>query len=32
MDPRKKNPAEELMMVSKYSDLADPILADNWLV
>lgn len=32
MDPRKKNSAKELMMVSKYSDLTDPTLADNWLV
>ena len=30
MYPRKKNSAEELMVVSEYSDLTDPILADNW--
>ena len=28
----KKDSAEKLMMVSKYSDLADPTLADNWVV
>ena len=32
MYPRKKDSAEKLMMVSKYSDLADPTLADNWVV
>ena len=32
MYPRKKDSAEKLMMVSKYSDLADPTLADNWAV
>ena len=32
MYPRKKDSAEKLMMVSKYSDLSDPTLADNWVV
>ena len=32
MYPRKKHSAEKLMMVSKYSDLTDPTLADNWVV
>ena len=32
MDPRKNNSAEELMTVSKYSDLTDPTLADSWVV
>ena len=32
MYPRKKDSAEKPMMVSKYSDLADPTLADNWVV
>lgn len=32
MYPRKKHSAEKLMMFFKYSDLADPTLADNWVV
>ena len=32
MFPRKKDSAEKLMMVSINSDLADPTLADNWVV